>query len=61
MKRLSMPVTTLQQPVHCLLWLPMGSVIRNLWHECELYLLKMAFPRNFCHIIFLMDPLRALD
>src|SRR5690606_28598344 len=61
MKQLSMPVTSLKQPVHCLLCLPMDSVIRNLWRVYELCLLNMAFPRNFCHIMFLMDPLRASD
>lgn len=47
MKLLSMHGTTLKQHVHCLLWLLMDNVVRNLRHVCELCLQKMAFPGIF--------------
>jgi hypothetical protein len=45
----------------CSRWLPMVGATPLPWNSCAPPSRRKASPRNFCHIMSLMDPLHVLD
>ena len=49
-----------KRPAHCSRWRLMGGATPSPWIACATRLPRRAFPRNFCHIMFLANPLHSL-